>query len=347
MAAENFYSGSSLSITAVEGIPAEVTNRLAALGLLDADQFLDAVAAPTTARHVADFLGITPGQLDVIAGAVSRALPPAIAAAPRGNTLEDLPRGAFPPDEADEDNSLLIPYDLPPPTATALPPMVNNAAILGQRRNQGNRGTCVAFAVTAIHEYHSKKNGQNIDYSEQFLYDETKKIDGTPNQCGTWQVKAAKVLLSLGQCPENVWPYNGQLPCNNNGTQPAGAKAAAATHKLQLSTLPRNNVAAIKSTLAAGQVVGFSIPVFDSWYQNATSRTFGRITMPLPNEAQNGGHAMCLVGYQNQADVPGGGYFILRNSWFGAWGQQNPYGSGNGVIPYDYIARFNWEALTH
>jgi C1A family cysteine protease len=55
---------------------------------------------------------------------------------------------------------------------------------------------------------------------------------------------------------------------------------------------------------------------------------------------------MCLIGYEDQANVPGGGFFILRNSWFGHWGQQSPYGSGNGVIPYDYIKQHNWEALT-
>ena len=230
--------------------------------------------------------------------------------------------------------------------AAALPASVNHAAVLGRPRNQGARGTCVAFAVTAIHEFFLKTNGTPIDLSEQFLYDETKKVDGFPQTCGTWQVKAAIVLKSLGQCKESTWRYNSALPCNGNGTQPGNAKADAGARKLNLRTLPKTNVNAIKAALAGGAVVGFSVPVFDSWYQNPTSRRAGRITLPVPNEASSGGHAMCLIGYEDQANVPGGGFFILRNSWFGQWGQQSPYGSGNGVIPYEYIKQHNWEALT-
>ena len=55
---------------------------------------------------------------------------------------------------------------------------------------------------------------------------------------------------------------------------------------------------------------------------------------------------MCLIGYQDHADAPGGGFFILRNSWFGMWGMDCPYGSGNGTIPYAYISNENWEAIT-
>ena len=35
-----------------------------------------------------------------------------------------------------------------------------------------------------------------------------------------------------------------------------------------------------------------------------------------------GGHAMCMVGYQDDADVPGGGYFLVRNSWGTAWARK-------------------------
>lgn len=55
---------------------------------------------------------------------------------------------------------------------------------------------------------------------------------------------------------------------------------------------------------------------------------------------------MCLVGYQNDNSVPGGGYFILRNSWGTSWGYDCPYGAGNGTIPYKYIEEYCWEAWT-
>lgn len=343
MAEHDFYEGVTISMADIEGLPPDAATRLGNLGLLDAAQFVDAAADPATAGRLAEYLGITPERLREIALSAAANLP--VEFEERREALEPLPLGAFPPTTEDEEGSLLPRLEAPP-MAAALPASVNRTAVLGQPRSQGARGTCVAFAVTAIHEFFRKTNGSPVDLSEQFLYDETKKLDGFPQSCGTWQTKAAIVLKTLGQCREATWRYSGILPCNNNGTQPAGARAEAATRKLNLRALPRNSVHAIKSALAGGAVVGFSVPVFDSWYQNPTSRRAGRITLPLPNEVSSGGHAMCIVGYEDQANVPGGGFFILRNSWFGAWGQQSPYGSGHGVIPYDYIAQFNREALT-
>jgi C1A family cysteine protease len=105
-------------------------------------------------------------------------------------------------------------------------------------------------------------------------------------------------------------------------------------------------VNAIKSYLSVRRPTGISIPVFNSWYSSPETKRSGRITMPLTGDAQVGGHAICLVGYQDSPSAPGGGYFILRNSWGAAWAYQSPYGQGYGTIPYQYIANYNWEAYT-
>ena len=253
MAGEDFYDGMSISMASVEGLPPGAAARLEGIGLLDAAQFVDAAATPATAERLAELLEVTPGRLREIALAAAATLP--VEFLEGRADLEPLSLGAFPPAAADEEG-----YALPrleaPPTAAALPSSVNHAAVLGQPRNQGQRGTCVAFAVTALHEYFHKTNGNAVDLSEQFLYDETKKLDGFPNTCGTWQVKAAIVLKTLGQCPESTWHYNSALPCNGNGTQPPNARSAAAARKLTLRTLPRNNVGAIKAALAGGSAVG-------------------------------------------------------------------------------------------
>ena len=66
--------------------------------------------------------------------------------------------------------------------------------------------------------------------------------------------------------------------------------------------------------------------------------------MPLTNDTQAGGHAVCLAGYQDDPATPGGGYFILRNHWSTSWGYQDPYGPGYGIIPYQYLVGYGWEA---
>ena len=184
----------------------------------------------------------------------------------------------------------------------------------------------VAHALTAVHEFYRKMSGVLQEFSEQFLYHETKLIDGAPDSCGTWQVKAATVLSGLGECREAVWNYNPLGPCNNNGSEPASARADAARYKLQTIVLNPKDVNAIKSALAGGSVVGFSIPVYNSWYQSSYTRQTGRINMRLGDEPAAGGHAMCLIGYQDDPAASGGGFFILRNSWDTTWGSQCPYG---------------------
>jgi hypothetical protein len=74
---------------------------------------------------------------------------------------------------------------------------------------------------------------------------------------------------------------------------------------------------ALFGALASECVVAFSIPVYNSWYRSAYTAQTGRITMRLGSEPP-GGHAICLVGYQDNPTWPGGGYFILRDSWYGS-----------------------------
>jgi C1A family cysteine protease len=229
----------------------------------------------------------------------------------------------------------------------AIPPMVNHALKMSPVRSQGNRGTCVAFAMTAVHEFYRKQSGNPQDFSEQFLYHKTKQIDGIPASCGTFAVKAAQVLNNTGECREAIWAYNPAPPCNNNGVMPGNAPADAATYKLPTIILNPKDVGAMKNALAGGSVCEFSVPVYNSWYQSAATRQSGRITMRLAGEPNVGGHAMCLIGYQDDASSPGGGFFILRNSWgTTTWGINCPYGAGNGTIPYAYLANDGWEAVT-
>lgn len=231
-------------------------------------------------------------------------------------------------------------------TPVAVPASVNHISQMPSIRNQGGRGTCVAFALTAAHEFYRSQSSSPQDLSEQFLYDRSKQIDGSPDVCGTYQVKAAQVLSSIGECREVVWPYNPSGPCNNNGTLPGNALADAANFKVQSIILNQNDVNAIKTALFGGSCVSFSIPVYNSWYQNAATYQSGLITMRIGNEPVVAGHAMCFVGYQDDANAPGGGYFLLRNSWDGSFGTACPYGVGYGKIPYAYITQDCWEAVT-
>lgn len=59
----------------------------------------------------------------------------------------------------------------------------------------------------------------------------------------------------------------------------------------------------------------------------------------------SGGHALCLAGYVDDANYPGGGYFIARNSWFDRnhevpWASKSPEEPGHALLSYAYVADF-------
>lgn len=229
-----------------------------------------------------------------------------------------------------------------------LPGSLNHVKSLNSIRDQGDRGSCTAFAVTAANEFSFfKKTNKYYDFSEQYLFHETKKIENDL-ECGSWITSAMQTVSYKGQCMESEWSYNPLFPCVQPYGKPSNADSGASHFKNTFLILYRNNLQRIKEVITSGRIIPFSIPVFDSWYQNSETVRSGRINMPSENENETGGHAMVIVGYNDvlSEEYPGGGYFIIRNSWGTMWGEQNYYGAGYGTIPYQYILDYAWEIYT-
>ncbi|MCX5709037.1 MAG: hypothetical protein NTY14_08760, partial [Candidatus Omnitrophica bacterium] len=76
-------------------------------------------------------------------------------------------------------------------------------------RDQGDEGTCVAFAsVVGVKEYEDQKeSGKLVELSPRYLYSLCKEHDGFPEEEGTYPRVAMKMLLKYGVCPESLWPY--------------------------------------------------------------------------------------------------------------------------------------------
>ena len=120
--------------------------------------------------------------------------------------------------------------------------------------------------------------------------------------------------------------------------------ATAASRRISDSgKLPAKGVNTIKEKLADKLPVAFAVPVYTYWFTEPV-RTNGDIRMPLPTEKVEGGHAMCMVGYEDDTDVPGGGYFIVRNSWGTGWAANNAAKPGYCRIPYAYIQNYGRSA---
>lgn len=222
--------------------------------------------------------------------------------------------------------------------APALPAKASLISKLPPLRDQGERGTCVAFATIAALE-----RGTD-DLSEQFVYAECKLKDKDPNE-GTWLYISFPSVQADGVCKETTWRYNPKKILGNEGQGPIPqtAIAEARTNRHNYEKLDPNSVDAIKQAVAGGSVVGFSIPVFNTWYRNPVVFKTGDIVLPLTGETPISGHAMAIVGYADDAPAPGGGRFEIRNSWSG-WAQSSKVAKGYGTLPYQYIAKYGTEA---
>lgn len=121
-------------------------------------------------------------------------------------------------------------------------------------------------------------------------------------------------------------------------------------HKLRTYRIT-NQTNSLKAVLSQGKPLVIGMPTFvtsatadfgqesdDSpWNMlNRNSLETAKIDYkPNGNITSDGNHAVLLVGYRDQVGAPGGGYFIVRNSWGTDWGYQ-----GYALISYDYIQKY-------
>jgi hypothetical protein len=244
-------------------------------------------------------------------------------------------------------------FGIPPSAPVGAPATKNMISEMPPILDQGARSTCVSFAALAVIEHRDRKAGKYQPMSEQFLYYQCKQKDSIPQSPGTWlEVAFEKVLSQGGCCLDKTWKYQPDVVAGDEtrGTPPAGAVEEAANYISQgFRRLPPTSVPDIRSCLQNGNCVAFSVPVFRSWTLNGEVRRTGNIVLPIPNEDDhNEGHAMCMVGYEDdpaETDT-GGGRFLIRNSWNGYWGTESILGTGYGTIPYAYIVKFGSEAYS-
>lgn len=191
-------------------------------------------------------------------------------------------------------------------------------------KDQGDMGACSAFALVSIIEYILKKNRQpDIDLSEQFVYYNARKADGTSTlDAGSSLYSVIQTLKNDGVCLEHFFPYN---PDNLSQEPPVEALNDAQTRKVMVAKNVKKDLHTIKSAISEGYPVAISLKIFNSFNPRK-----GFIRIPSENEIQNeqsGNHAMVICGYNDEAR-----FFVVRNSWGVKFGVK-----GYCFIPYGYI----------
>jgi len=200
-------------------------------------------------------------------------------------------------------------------------------------KDQGELGSCVGFAVASLKEWQERKENliegkedKIYDFSEQWIYYNAKKIDGYPHEEGTDLRSAFKVLQKIGVPCEKGWKYS-----DHNVGQPERWSHLVARWAL-IESYER-----IKTINELFQVLNFSpvvigIEVFE---EIMNVKSDGIVQNPRNSLYSLGGHAICLVGYNDQTKM-----FKFKNSWSDDWGSK-----GYGFLYYDYIYNYTIDAI--
>ena len=219
---------------------------------------------------------------------------------------------------------------IPPELRAKLPALVDYTDKMTAVSDQGDEGTCVGFAtVDGMKEYQETKEWKKtIQLSVRYVYSEAQKIDGYPDDEEGTDIRCAmKVLNNKGVPPQSCWKYKPHQTDKACGNADDLAMAYRIARYVRLKTL-----AEMKESLFVNGPFVAGVEVYEGWMMPGVDKT-GVIPMPKKGEELLGGHAICIVGYDNKKKR-----FKFKNSWSRAWGEE-----GYGYLPYTYMTKYGMD----
>jgi len=204
--------------------------------------------------------------------------------------------------------------------------------------DQGQLGSCTANAIAyaICFDEIKQKNKEEFMPSRLFIYYNERKMEGTVDQDAGAEIHDGVKSINLyGYCDEHHWIYDptqfATEPPANAYAEGKQAKAVSyATIDFSADTTIDDRVVHLKTTLLSGFPVVFGFTVYES-FESERVATTGMMPMPDQDEQSVGGHAVCMVGYDDTKQC-----FIVKNSWGASWGL-----NGYFYMPYQYAGDAN------
>jgi C1A family cysteine protease len=233
------------------------------------------------------------------------------------------------------------------PSSTTLDLRLNMPAIYDDH----GLGCSTVSALATLLEFHQLQEDPESDYepSRLFWYYAIRVLRGTErSDSGASFRDAWKVLNQEGICDEIDWPFqpNMYLAAPYWSCYESESQSTPVVYKRVPHTMD-----AIKYCLKNNMPIAFGMSIYASFESETTRRT-GQVSLPAccrdlkqgndgsSNEETSdnitkteeedvhlGGHALVLVGFNDETNV-----FIVRNSQGTKWGD-----NGYAYIPYEYI----------
>ncbi len=190
---------------------------------------------------------------------------------------------------------------------------------------QGDIGSCTANAIGGALEYDRSLQGLGEWMpSRLFIYYNERVLDNTVySDAGSTIRTGMTVVHKQGYAKSELWPYIE----TKYTVKPPKAAYTDASHHITLQYSAVNHTENdIKLVLGEGYPIVFGFVVFKG-LESESARNDGHVPIPEFNQRPLGGHAVMLVGYDDNSQN-----YIFRNSWGASWGD-----GGYGYLPYAYI----------
>lgn len=216
--------------------------------------------------------------------------------------------------------------------AVPLPKTIDLRASWWKIADQGQTGSCVGQALSAVLRYHFvqvTKLPTTQTFSARFIWTASREMDAIrdlPTTMiegeGTTLTQALEIAKRHGCVPETTLPFYGIL--GYSGTTDEFYSIAKSYRISNYYELNHRNILQMKTWLATRGPIFCSLICNEEFMNCRKSNPY----LKDLNGSDLGGHAVVIVGYRDD------GTFILRNSWGTQWGD-----GGYAYLSEDYVIR--------